>query len=129
MVDYKVQVNLTETPRIVADRVIRERAMRDQAADGMRLLSRAEEHARYARTPLAGVDLSSALRAVRTAMRQGVSRRTMLRATLMPPSVFLRWRASTVNLYTAAANAANRRRDALIRAISPRRLFAPRSTP
>jgi len=59
----------------------------------VQVLSRAEERARYARSPLTDVDLGASLRDVRSALHHGVPRRTRLAATLLPRSVLVRWRA------------------------------------
>jgi transglutaminase-like putative cysteine protease len=126
MIDYRLPVDPAETPRVTAERLVSQRAFSGQAAEGAQLLGQAEERARYARAPLPGPDLGLALRSVRTALRRGVSRRTRLIATFLPPSVITRWRAALVSTYTAAVNASARRRDAVARTMSPRRLITTR---
>ncbi|GIJ49895.1 transglutaminase [Virgisporangium aliadipatigenens] len=126
MIDYRVPVDATETPRVTAARLIRERSLATTAADGATLLGRAEERARYAREPLTGTDLAPALREVRSALRGRVSTRTRLMATFFPPSVIMRWRARTSTGYTSAVNAVAVRRDAALRTVNPRRLLSRR---
>lgn len=127
MIDYRVEIDPAETPRLTADRLITDLHLNSGAADGVQVLSRAEERARYARSPLTDVDLATPLRDVRTALREGVSRRTRLMAALLPPSVLARWRAGVTARYATAITVIGQRRDALSRAISPRRLFASRA--
>jgi len=126
MIDYRVPVDATETPRVTAARLIRERSLATTAADGATLLGRAEERARYAREPLTGTDLAPALREVRGALRSRVSTRTRIVAALFPPSVLMRWRARTTSGYTTAVNAVAVRRDAALRTVNPRRLLSRR---
>jgi hypothetical protein len=89
----------------------------------VRVLSRAEERASYARSPLTDVDLGGPLRDVRTALREGVSFRTRLQASLLPPSVLAKWRTTTSARYLSLSAAVAHRRESLLRAISPRRLL------
>ncbi|MCM0676399.1 DUF3488 and transglutaminase-like domain-containing protein, partial [Micromonospora phytophila] len=66
LVDYRVPVDRTETPRATAERLSREALTADaEATTAVRLLGRAEERARYARDPLTGEQLLPALRSVR----------------------------------------------------------------
>jgi transglutaminase-like putative cysteine protease len=123
MIDYKVEIDPAETPRLTGERLITEARLPEAAATGVQVLSRAEERARYARSPLTDVELGGPLRDVRTALREGVSFRTRLAATLMPPSVLARWRTATSTRYLAFTTATATRRDALFRTISPRRLL------
>jgi hypothetical protein len=127
MIDYRVEIDPAETPRLTADRLISEMYLRSGAAEGVQVLGRAEERARYARIPLLDVDLGRPLREVRSALRDGVSRRTRLIAALLPPSVLARWRANLSARYATTITAIGRRRDAVTRAISPRRLLASRT--
>jgi len=64
---------------------------------------------------------------VNLALRYGVSRRTRLVAVLLPPSVLARWRAGFSARYAATITAVGKRRDALTRTVSPRRLLASRT--
>ena len=127
MIDYRVEIDPAETPRLTADRLIADLYMSSSAATGVKTLSRAEERARYARSPLTDVDLATPLRDVRSALRYGVSRRTRLVAVLLPPSVLARWRAGFSARYAATITAVGKRRDALTRTVSPRRLLASRT--
>ena len=55
MIDYRVPVDPTETPRATAERLVRDADLATTPADGGRaLLGRAEERARYARDAAAG---------------------------------------------------------------------------
>jgi hypothetical protein len=123
MVDYRVEIDPAETPRLTGERLITEARLPEAAAGGVQVLTRAEERARYARSPLTDVDLGTPLRDVRTALREGVSLRTRLAATLMPPSVLARWRTGSSARYAAMVTGVGRRRDAVFRVISPRRLL------
>jgi transglutaminase-like putative cysteine protease len=127
MIDYRVEIDPAETPRLTADRLITDLYMSSDAATGVKTLSRAEERARYARSPLVDVDLATPLRDVRSALRYAVSRRTRLIATLLPPSVLARWRVGIGTRYAATITAVGKRRDSLARTISPRRLLASRT--
>ncbi|GIJ68646.1 transglutaminaseTgpA domain-containing protein [Virgisporangium ochraceum] len=126
MVDYHVDIDPAETPRLTGERLISEAHLPEVAAGGVQVLSRAEERARYARSPLTDVDLGTPLRDVRIALREGVSLRTRLLATLMPPSVLARWRTRTSTRYAAFVTGVGRRRDTVVRTISPRRLLTRR---
>jgi hypothetical protein len=123
MVDFRVDIDPAETPRLTGERLITEARLPEAATNGVHVLSRAEERARYARSPLTDVDLGTPLRDVRTALREGVSFRTRLAATLMPPSVLARWRSTGSARYAAFVTGIGRRRDAVFRSISPRRLL------
>ncbi|BCJ51071.1 hypothetical protein Asp14428_25460 [Actinoplanes sp. NBRC 14428] len=84
MVDYRVPVDPTETPRHTALRLIREAELVDAPAQGVTLLGHAEERARYARTPLQGEGLTTALNQVRRGLARTASRRTRLTALFLP---------------------------------------------
>ena len=58
MIDYRVPVDPTETPRHTAQRLVREADLTDAPAESATLLGRAEERARYARQPLQGGELT-----------------------------------------------------------------------
>ncbi|MGC4861278.1 transglutaminaseTgpA domain-containing protein [Micromonospora sp. DT68] len=127
MVDFKVVVDRTETPRATADRLIRDTLTDDTAAVGAaRLLGRAEERARYARDPLTGEPLLPALRAVRGALATRADRRTRLLAAVLPPSVLLRWRVGMADTSGRLVALTGRARYRLLR-WSPRRLLADRA--
>ncbi|MEV0810192.1 DUF3488 and transglutaminase-like domain-containing protein [Micromonospora sp. NPDC050200] len=128
LVDYRVRVDRTETPRATAERLARE-AVGDDAASAAaaRLLGRAEERARYARDPLTGEPLHPALKTVRGILAARSDRRTRLLAAVLPPSVLLRWRLALADSSSRLVAAGGRTRSRLQR-WSPRRLLATRST-
>jgi hypothetical protein len=123
MVDFRLPVDPTETPRATAERLVRTERLETPAAEGVRLLGRAEERARYARDPLTSGELVRSLRAVRRAFAQDANRRTRIVAVLMPPSVLGRWRLATVDWSSRAATVLARWGEA----VSPRRLLPRRS--
>ncbi|HEX6499251.1 MAG TPA: DUF3488 and transglutaminase-like domain-containing protein [Micromonosporaceae bacterium] len=127
LVDFGIDVDRAETPRVTAERVVQEQSLRAEVADAARLLGRAEERARYAREPLVTDQLSRSVRAVRAAIAARVSTRTRLRAAVLPRSVLYRWSgwaAATVGNTVAAVG---RWRERAARAVSPRRLLAWRT--
>ncbi|MFF5227207.1 transglutaminaseTgpA domain-containing protein [Dactylosporangium sp. NPDC000521] len=126
MIDYNVPVDDAETPRATVNRLVTKERLRDKAEQGVRLLSTVEEHARYARTPLTGGQLRSAVDDVRTAFAARSSRKTRILAVLLPPSVLRRWRSATSQRSSAATLALGRAWDKLMRAISVRRFVARR---
>ncbi|WP_433125973.1 transglutaminase TgpA family protein [Micromonospora sp. CA-240977] len=127
MVDFRVPVDLTETPRATADRLARDTLGDDAAVTGSaRLLGQAEERARYARDPLTGERLPLALRAVRGALAARADRRTRLVAAVLPPSVLLRWRTSMADTSGRMVALTGRARHRLLR-WNPRRLLADRT--
>ncbi|MEV4467681.1 transglutaminaseTgpA domain-containing protein [Micromonospora echinofusca] len=126
LVDYRVRIDRTETPRATAGRLSREALTADaEAVTAVGLLGRAEERARYARDPLTGEQLLPALRAVRAALAAQADRRTRLVAAVLPPSVLLRWRTGTAEASSRLVAAGGRARHRLLR-WSPRRLLADR---
>ncbi|RKR87204.1 transglutaminase superfamily protein [Micromonospora pisi] len=125
MVDFRVQVDRTETPRATAERLITQ-DLGETGSEAARLLGRAEERARYARTPLAGGELNPALRTVRQSLAARADRRTRLMATVLPPSVLLQWRLAVMDGSERFVAATGRFRDGLLR-WSPRRLLANRT--
>jgi transglutaminase-like putative cysteine protease len=127
MIDYRVEIDPAETPRLTADRLVSVLYLGSGPGEGVRALSRAEERARYARSPLTDVDLATMLRDVRAALRHGVSWRTRLIAALLPPSLLARWRAGINARYAATSAVVGRRRDTLAKALSLRRLLASRT--
>ncbi|MEV1316743.1 DUF3488 and transglutaminase-like domain-containing protein [Micromonospora arborensis] len=127
MVDFRIPVDLTETPRATADRLVREALGDDTAATGSaQLLGRAEERARYARDPLTGERLLPALRVVRGALAAQADRRTRLLAAVLPPSVLLRWRTAMADTSGRMVALTGRARYRLLR-WNPRRLLADRA--
>ena len=126
MMDYRIELDESETPRTTAERLIDTSYLRDSDAEGARLLGSAEERARYARRPLDSDELAASLTAVRGAIKGRVSRRTRLIATFLPPSVLQRWRTGSVLWATNAVNRTAALRDRVLRKITPRRLLPSR---
>lgn len=126
MLDYRVRLDPTETPRHTADRLIRDAALTDTTAAAATLLGRAEERARYARQPLRGEGLTTALDQVRRGLAASADRRTRLTAVLLPPSVIRRWRTTLTEATNRTMIALSRLRDTTSR-FNPRRLLANRS--
>ncbi|MEH0928155.1 transglutaminase TgpA family protein [Micromonospora sp. CPCC 205558] len=126
LVDFRVPVDPTETPRATADRLVRDALDDGEAIGSARLLGRAEERARYARDPLTGEPLSPALRAVRGALATRADRRTRLLAAVLPPSVLLRWRTTMADRSGRMVALTGRARYRLLR-WNPRRMLADRA--
>lgn len=122
MVDFRIEVDPTETPRATAERLVRAERLETPAADGVRLLGRAEERARYARDPLSTEQLVRSLRTVRRAFAGNAGRGTRIMAVLLPPSVVERWRSAMVEASSRAVTTLARWGEA----ISPRRLLPRR---
>ncbi|MEV6692875.1 DUF3488 and transglutaminase-like domain-containing protein [Micromonospora sp. NPDC051196] len=127
LVDYRVRIDPTETPRATADRLARESVgAATEAGTAVRLLGRAEERARYARDPLTGEPLPAALRTVRGALAGQADRRTRLVATALPPSVLGRWRTAVADTSARLVASGSQLRYRLLR-FNPRRLIANRT--
>lgn len=126
MVDYRVPVDPTETPRHTAQRLVREADLKETPAESATLLGQAEERARYARQPLQGGELTVALNQVRKGLAKTATRRTRLTAIVLPPSVMLRWRMGMGDMSARWVDGFSRGRDLLVR-FSPRRLLANRA--
>jgi transglutaminase-like putative cysteine protease len=122
MIDYRVPVDPTETPRHTAQRLVREADLTDAPAESATLLGRAEERARYARQPLQGGELTVALNQVRKGLAKTTTRRIRLMAIVLPPSVMLRWRMGLGDASARWMSSFSRGRDVLVR-FSPRRLM------
>jgi hypothetical protein len=127
LVDYDIPIDDSQTPRVVARGVARHLEASGPPDAALQLLGRAEERARYARAPLAGVDLSSALRLVRQSVTDAASRRTRLRAAILPPSVLRRWRYQFTTGATGVIARMGRWRDSTTRLVNVRRLLAGRT--
>ncbi|WP_229400219.1 transglutaminase family protein [Micromonospora okii] len=126
LVDYRVRVDRTETPRATAERLVNDDLAEDAtAAAGARLLGRAEERARYARAPLTGEELPPALRAVRGALAGRAGRRARVVAAVLPPSVLLHWRTAVTDATSRLVTRAGDARYRLLR-WTPRRLLSSR---
>ncbi|WP_430779854.1 transglutaminase TgpA family protein [Actinoplanes sp. G11-F43] len=123
MIDFRVPVDPTETPRITAQRLIRESTLTGDPAEAATLLGTAEERARYARQPLQGAELTTALTRVRAGMSASAPTRTRLQAALLPRSVLLSWRAGISEWSTRAAERLTRTAEFLTR-FNPRRLLS-----
>ncbi|MET7749964.1 DUF3488 and transglutaminase-like domain-containing protein [Micromonospora sp. NPDC005367] len=127
LIDYRVPVDRTETPRATADRLVRDALNADaDAVTAIRLLGRAEERARYARDPLTGDPLAPALRVVRGRLATDADRRTRLLAAVLPPSVLLRWRLAVADISGRMVAVTGQARHRLLR-WNPRRLLAGRT--
>ncbi len=122
MIDYRVPVDPTETPRHTAARLVREADLRDRTAEGTVLLGTAEERARYARRPMQGVELTEALSQVRKGLAHQATLRTRLAAVLLPPSVLLHWRLALGDASAHWVGVMGRFRESTAR-FSPRRLL------
>jgi transglutaminase-like putative cysteine protease len=125
MVDFRVPVDPTETPRTTVERLAAQRVVAGTGAEAARLLGRAEERARYARHPLGGQRLAPAVRAFRKALAAETTWRRRAVAALLPPSILQRWREALVEAATQTVMTAGRVRDVLLR-WSPRRLLTAR---
>jgi hypothetical protein len=126
MVDYRVPVDPTETPRHTARRLVRDADLTGAPAESATLLGRAEERARYARQPLQGGELTVALNHVRKGLAKTATKRTRLVAVVLPPSVMLRWRLGLADLSARWVGTFSRGRDLFVR-FSPRRLLTNRA--
>ena len=126
MIDFRVPVDPTETPRVTAQRLATDAVLLPDAATAATLLGTAEERARYAREPLQSGELTAALGHVRKGLARSATRRTRLLAVMLPPSVLMRWRAAVSDRSARTVGAAGRMRDILVR-FSPRRLLPHRS--
>ncbi|GIF11908.1 transglutaminase TgpA family protein [Actinoplanes teichomyceticus] len=123
MVDYRITVDPTETPRVTARRLATEAVLAPEAATAAELLGTAEERARYARQPLHGAELTSALRRVRDGLSHSATLPIRVRAVLLPPSILLGWRRAISEASTRTMEAASRGRETLSR-FNPRRLLS-----
>ncbi len=126
MIDYRVPVDPTETPRHTAQRLVREADLTGGSAEAAMLLGRAEERARYARQPLQGGELTAALNQVRKGLARIATKRTRLMALVLPPSVLLRWRMGMGDTSARWVGSFSRARDLAVR-FSPRRLLPHRA--
>jgi transglutaminase-like putative cysteine protease len=123
MLDYGVPVDESETPRTTGDRVGHLAGLPADTAGHVDLLARAEERARYARTPLRPDALDQAVRTTRAALHERATRWEQVRAVFMPASVLLRWRLGWITWVNRSISLAARVR-ALVAHVSPRRLLA-----
>ena len=123
MIDFRMPIDPAETPRVTAQRLIKDAVLVEEPAAAATLLGTAEEQARYARRPMQGGELSAALSDVRRGLARSATRWTRLVAVLMPPSVLLRWRLAVTEAATRTVTAGGRVREGMLR-FSPRRLLA-----
>ena len=126
MVDYRIPVDPTETPRATAQRLVTDAVLLEEPATAATLLGTAEERARYARKPMQGGELTVALGQVRKGLARSANRRTRLGAVLLPPSVLMRWRLGLADTSTRLVVAGGKLREILAK-VSPRRLLPHRS--
>ncbi len=122
MVDFQITVDPTETPRLTAQRLIREAVLTEQPATAAELLGTAEERARYARQPMQGTELTSALRQVRSGLSRSANTRVRLRAALFPPSILLSWRLALAEAGTRSVELSGSFGEWVTR-FNPRRLI------
>jgi transglutaminase-like putative cysteine protease len=122
MVDYQIKIDPTETPRVTAQRLIKEGVLGTEPATAAELLGTAEERARYARQPMQGAELTTALHQVRAGLSHSATARIRLRAVLLPPSIILGWRLAMAEAGTRTMEAATRIREGSAR-FNPRRLL------
>ncbi|MBM2615252.1 transglutaminase domain-containing protein [Actinoplanes sp. LDG1-06] len=125
MVDFRIPIDPTETPRVTAQRLIKDAVLLDEPASAATLLGTAEERARYARKPLVGGELTTALGQVRKGLARSANRRTRINAVLLPPSVLMRWRLGLAEASARMVGVGGRLREVLAKA-SPRRLLPHR---
>lgn len=113
--DFGTVPDGSETPRRAVDRIVEERGLEGSAAESARRVAAAVEQVLYAPAPRAVAGLAEDVRGVRAALPVGLSRRTRLRAVLMPrSSVRVLWSAAarwsrTRDRWAAAWAAAVRR--------------------
>ncbi len=121
MVDFRIRIDPTETPRAAIARLTGMLDLPPQAEAGAQMLGMAEERARYARRPGPSEPLHEAVRTIRRALTRRASFRTRFRATVMPPSVVARWSAAVTERIARFVAAAGAVRDMLLRGINVRR--------
>ncbi len=126
MVDFRIPIDPSETPRVTAQRLITDAVLLEEPATSATLLGTAEERARYARQPLQGGELTAALHQVRKGLARSANRRTRIAAVILPPSVLMRWRIGLADGSARLVGAGGRLREVLAKA-SPRRLLPHRS--
>ena len=126
MVDFGIPLLEAETPRVTAARLAGT-PLPEAAARGAQALGRAEEYARYARQPVATDHLVGSLTEIRTSLATSANRRTRLRASMFPPSTMRRWRTTFDAFMEQATTTMERRRAAVAKAVSIRRLVRRRA--
>ena len=121
MIDYRVPVDLAETPRRMVDRVTTTERLKPGPQGALRRVGTAEEFARYAPAPMLDVTLQRSLVEVRRSFAARANRGIRIRAVLLPPSVTGRWRLRTWNQFTDVSNWLGRRWYTMINGLSVRR--------
>uniref|UniRef100_UPI000E3CD66C transglutaminase TgpA family protein n=1 Tax=Allorhizocola rhizosphaerae TaxID=1872709 RepID=UPI000E3CD66C len=122
LVDYRIPIDVAETPRMTADRLVKDEGLDTTAADNARLLGHAEERARYSQRPVATEGLAPAVKEVRRTLAAQAGRWVRLTAVMLPPSVVQRWRTAASNATTRFSNRTAEMRLAVRRLASPLRL-------
>jgi hypothetical protein len=120
MIDLRVNMIQSETPRQTARRLGMLAGMSEVRQDLVRLAS-AQERARYSRLP-SNDDLTRPLTAVLAGLRARSTSSQRLRASFMPRSVTLRW-AAAWSLRTAALARAGARIRRAANVINPARIL------
>src|SRR5581483_8067603 len=100
MTDYRVPVNLAETPRSTVDRVTTTERLQVGPRGALRRLGTAEEFARYAKAPVLDTKLLGSVTELRRSFAARANRSTRIRAVLLPPSVTERWRVMVWHRFT-----------------------------
>ena len=127
LVDYDVPIDVSETPRTTAERVVATTELSPGVADGVRIIGSSEQLARYARQPGSHSGLDQKLRHFRRELAGNVSFGTKMRAVLLPPSVVNRWRAVLSNRVIRTVGGVQSTHDAIGGRLNLRRwLSAPR---
>jgi transglutaminase-like putative cysteine protease len=134
LVDYAIPIDPTETPKTTSERIARSLHLPPEASESARAIGTVEQQARYARRPMPADGLDADLKRFRRAIAAHVSRRTRLRALLLPPSVVQRWSETTMYRLNRVVSGWQRIRDRVYGALNlrwwmsaPRRLLAGRS--
>jgi hypothetical protein len=122
LVDYRIPIDVAETPRMTAERLVKAEGLDTTAADNARLLGHAEERARYSQRPATTDGLVPAVKEVRRTLAAQAGRWVRLTAVMLPPSVIQRWRSAASNATTRLSNRMADMRFAVRRLASPLRL-------
>ncbi len=122
LVDYRIPLDVAETPRMTAERLVKSEGLDVTTADRARLLGHAEERARYSQRPAAAEGLAPAVKEVRRTIAAQAGRWVRLTAVLLPPSVIQRWGAAASHAAARFSARSTDARLALRRLTSPLRL-------
>jgi transglutaminase-like putative cysteine protease len=123
MLDYGVPIDDAETPRATSGRLQSVAELAPAGRTQTAVLARAEERARYARSPLRVDNLDDAVRVTRAAFAERATRVQRVNAWLFPRSVLLRWQLNWYGFYGRSVRRAGRIRDAIL-SVDPRRLLS-----